>query len=102
MGSPSLDFNVRPDKVVRDVSQADLLVPDGERGVRQLGICLACGVMFSLLFVWTPLAMASLLGFVSAAWVYAIVLAVALLGGIGLFGLATWDFRRWREWAEGE
>jgi hypothetical protein len=55
--------------------------------------------MFSILFVWTTLAMAAIMGLISAAWVYAIVLTVAIVFGIALFVFATWDFERWRQWA---
>ena len=98
----SLDFNVRPDKVVRDISRSDLQVPVGEGKLRVLLLCLACGVMLSLLFVWTTLALFATMGLVSAPWVYAIVASVAVAAGLGLYVFATWDFRRWREWAEQE
>jgi hypothetical protein len=95
----SLDFNVRPDKVVRDISRADLRAPSAQRKGGTLLLCLACGVMISILFVWTTLAMFATMGLISARWVYAIVLAVAVVTGLLLYVFATWDFKRWREWA---
>ena len=46
----SLDFNTRPDKIARDVSQVDLMVPTvvGEGRLRLARLCLACGVLRSL------------------------------------------------------
>ena len=91
---------MRPDRIERDISRIDLLVPTGDGTIRLLAICMACGVMLSLLFVWTTLALFAIVGLVSARWVYAIVLAVAIVSGLALFVFASWDFRRWREWAE--
>jgi hypothetical protein len=95
----SLDFNVRPDKVERDISRADLLVPTNDSRLRLLAICLACGAMISLLFVWTTLAMFALMGLVSARTVYTIVVGAAIVAGLAVFVFATWDFKRAEEWA---
>ena len=97
---PSLDFNVRPDRIDRDISRVDLLAPVGGGPVRLFAVCLACGVMLSLLFVWTTLGMVAVMGLISARWVYAIVGTVAVVAGLALFAFASWDLKRWRDWAE--
>ena len=95
----SLDLNVRPNKVERDISRADLLVPTDDSRLRLLAVCLACGAMISLLFVWTVLAMFALMGLVSARTVYTVVVGAAIVAGLALFAFATWDFKRAEEWA---
>jgi hypothetical protein len=97
---PSLDLNVRPDKVVRDISRYDLRAPAGRGNLRLFAVCVACGVMFSLLFVWTTLTMAAILGLVSARWVYSVVVLVAIVSSVALFVFGSRDLKRWREWAE--
>jgi hypothetical protein len=97
---PSLDFNVRPDKDVRDISRSDLLAPVGDGGLRLFGLCLACGAMISVLFVWTTLGMAAVMGLISARWVYSIVVLAAVVSTLALYAFASHDFKRWREWAE--
>jgi hypothetical protein len=96
----SFERNTRPNRVDRDISRSDLFVPEGDSKIRLLAICLACGVMFSLLFVWTTLGLAATMGLNSARWLYAIVLTAAIVAALGLFVFASRDFRRWREWAE--
>jgi hypothetical protein len=91
---------VRPDKVVRDIGRSDLLVPAGGGNLRLFAFCVACGVMISVLFVWTTLAMFAIMGLVSARVVYAIVSTAAIFASVALFAFASRDLKRWREWSE--
>ena len=49
----SLDYNVRPDKSERDISQQDLLIPTLGNGGRLelLLVSAACGLMLAFLWV---------------------------------------------------
>lgn len=97
----SFDFRVRPDKVVLDVSQQDLLVPSAVDGgpFKLLGLCAACGIMISLLYVWTTLLALTILGVGVGRWFYPVVLGSAVLTTAGLYVFASWDFSRARRWA---
>jgi hypothetical protein len=97
----SFDMNVRPDKIVRDVSYQDLFVPtvvDGGR-LKLLALCAACGVMIAALYVWTTLLALAILGFGLGRWFYPVVLAFAVVVTAGLYVFASWDFSRARRWA---
>lgn len=95
----SLDFNVRPDKIVRDITQRDLLIPIGGGAPRLFFICLACGAMLSALGLWTLLMMLEITGHGPGRWLLPIVGGTALAVGLALFFFALHDFKRWREWA---
>jgi hypothetical protein len=95
----SFDFRVRPDKVVLDVSQQDLLVPVADGGLKLLWLCAACGVMIALLYVWTTLLALTILGLGVGGWFYPIVLGAAVITTVGLYIFASWDFSRARRWA---
>jgi hypothetical protein len=91
----SLDFKVRPDKVVRDFSRQDLMVPTVVRGRLHLAVlCLLCGVMLSLLWVWTVLVEVTVLGADLGGWFYPIVGSSALVFAAALYAFSTWDFDR--------
>jgi len=96
----SLDLNTRPDKVVRDISRDDLLVPTdvGDGRLRLAGLCAACGVMLALLWVWTALMLFSLTDHGVGRWFYPIVGASAVVLSVALYVFASWDFERQREW----
>jgi hypothetical protein len=96
----SFDFNVRPDKIVRDISQLDLMVPtvvDGGR-VKLALLCLASGVLLSLLWVWTTLMLLAIAGHGPGRWFYPIVGCAALAFAVGLYIFSRWDFDRQRRW----
>jgi hypothetical protein len=97
----SFEMNTRPDKIVRDISQADLFVPtvvDGGR-LKLLALCAACGLMIAALYVWTTLLAVSILGLRLGRWFYPVVLASAAAISAGLYVFASWDFSRARRWA---
>jgi hypothetical protein len=97
----SFDFNVRPDKIARDISRRDLQVPSVVRGGRLelLAMCIACGLMIALLYVWTTLLALTILGVGVGRWFYPIVLGSAAASAVGLFAFSSWDFSRARRWA---
>jgi hypothetical protein len=84
----SFEMNTRPDKIVRDISQADLFA-----------LCAACGLMIAALYVWTTLLAVSILGLGLGRWFYPVVLASAAVITAGLYVFASWDFSRARRWA---
>jgi hypothetical protein len=95
----SFDFNTRPDKMIRDISQVDLIVPTVARGRVHLAlVCLACGAMLSLLWVWTSLWMLEVLGLGLGGWFYPVVAAAALAASVALYVFSTWDFGRQEAW----
>lgn len=98
----SLEFNTRPDKAERDVSQQDLLLPMLGTGgkLELLLVSAACGLMLALLWVWTTLLLLTFLGLGVGRWFYPIVFGAALIAAVAIFGFACWDFERNRRWAE--
>ncbi len=96
----SFDFRVRPDKIYRDVSQADLMVPtvvDGGKG-KLAALCAACGVMLSLLSVWPALMMLSIMGAGPGRWFYPIVSGAAVFFAVALYVFSNWGVSRQEEW----
>ena len=96
----SLDYNVRPDKIVRDISRQDLMIPVGAGNVRLFLLCMACGLMLSVIGLWTLLMLFELSGFGPGRWLLPIVGIAAVGGGLGLFVWSIFDFRRWRVYGE--
>jgi hypothetical protein len=98
----SLDRVVRPDKVERNVSQHDLLIPTLGNGgkLELLLVSAACGLMLAFLWVWTTLLVLTMLGHGVGRWFYPIVFGAAAVGGAAIFTFGCWDFERNRRWAE--
>ena len=95
----SLAFRTRPNKIVRDVSQRDLMVPTGGEGrLRLFGLCFAAGVMLSLLWVWTILMLFAVAGHGVGRMLYPIVAGAAVLFTVALYLFSTWDFERQSRW----
>ena len=59
----------------------------------------ACGVMISLLFVWTVMMELAILGADPGRWFYPIVGGAALVFAGAIYALSTWDFERQRRWS---
>ena len=99
----SLDYNVRPDKDGRDVSQQDLLLPMIGNGgkIQLLLISVACGLLLAFLWVWTTLLVLTILGHGVGRWFYPLVFGAAAVGAAAIFTFGCWDFERNRRWAEG-
>lgn len=97
-----LDFNVRPDKIDRDVAQRDLLLPMIGKGgkLELLLVSAACGLMLAFLWVWTTLLVLTFLGHGVGRWFYPSVFGAALVAAVAIFTFATWDFERNRRWGE--
>jgi len=74
-------MNTRPDRVERDVSRKDLMLPKGF-GVKLFLECMACGVLVGVGFLWGPLTIAAI-GFDGhAPWFWPLIGVVSL--GLGL------------------
>jgi hypothetical protein len=96
----SLDLNVRPNKIVRDISRDDLMIPVGGGTTKLFFMCIACGAMLSVLGLWTLLMLLELAGHGPGRWLLPIVGIAAMVLGFGLFVFSIYDFRRWRAYAE--
>ena len=92
----SFEVNTRPVRVERDISREDLLAPAQEGVARLLAACLACGLMFSLLYVFFPLLLITFAGVDLGAWLMGSVLVGALLSAAVLF---VWEIRSRRDFA---
>jgi hypothetical protein len=95
----SFDLNTRPDKMYRDIGQKDLLVPVGGGALKLAGLCLACGLMLAVLWLWPILTIAGILGLGLDLWLYPLIASVGLLTAVSLFVFSRWDFKRAERWA---
>ena len=95
----SIAYNSRPRRVP-NVSHTDLVVPTGPRSLRTLGICVACSVCITILYVWIPLIMVNVFApLPSAAWYGGILAGAALALTVALFAFSTGEDRAHRELA---
>ncbi len=99
---PSLDLNVRPTRVSRNISRKDLLIPKGQSKLRMLALTFVGGVAMALLYVWPPLMIVVLVSPVglTAGWFWLAVGAAALVFWATLFTLAVRESAADRRYAE--
>jgi hypothetical protein len=93
----SIDLNTRPVRVERDIRREDLLAPSHDHTVVLLAVCLLCGAMLSVLYVFFPLLLITFAGIDLGAWLIGSVLVGALASAIVLF---AWELRARRDFAE--
>lgn len=94
----SLEVNTRPVRVERDISRADLVIPDAGGGRFLLILAsLACGLGLSFLFVFWPLMLVAFLGAGIGRWILPLALLAALVLAAVLYG---WELRNRRDIAE--
>lgn len=87
----SIEFHTRPNRVKRNISRRDLLIPSGT-GLALFGECMACGA-FLALTLWFPLAMVSILLGGDQPWLWWTIGGASLGFGPLLFAYASWDLK---------
>jgi len=80
----SFDMNTRPDRVERDISRTDLLLPGGF-GVKLLAECLACGALVGVGFFWGPLTIVAIAHDGHAPWFWPTIGGVSLAAALLMF-----------------
>ena len=90
----SFQMNTRPVKVERDIRRADLLAPSHSHSVVLAAMCLLCGLMLSVLYVYLPLLLITFAGFDLGGWLMGSVVVGALAGAVVLY---RWERRDERE-----
>jgi hypothetical protein len=90
----SFQMNTRPAKVERDIGRADLLAPSHSHPVVLAAICLLCGLMLSVLYVYFPLLLITFVGFDLGAWLLGSVLVGAVASAVALY---VWERRDERD-----
>ena len=85
-----MEVNTRPVRVERDIRREDLLSPSSEGTALLVGVCLLCGVMLSVLYVFFPLLLLTFAGVDLGGWLIGSVLVVAAASSIGLY---VWELR---------
>jgi hypothetical protein len=88
----SFEFNTRPNRVERNISRRDLLIPSGT-GLTLFADCMACGALLGLLF-WFPLSLTSFLMGGDQPWLWWTIGGASLGLGLLLFAYARWDLVR--------
>jgi hypothetical protein len=91
---PSFEMNTRPITVARDIRRADLLAPTHERPVVLAALCLLCGLMLSVLYVYFPLLLITFAGFDLGGWLMGSVLVGAVASAVALY---VWERRDERD-----
>jgi hypothetical protein len=77
----SFEMNTRPNRVERDVSRKNLMLPKGF-GVKLFFECMACGLLVGIGFLWGPLTIVAIGLDGHAPWFWPVIGAVSL--GLGL------------------
>jgi hypothetical protein len=90
----SFQANTRPIKVERDIRRDDLLAPSHTKPVALAALCLLCGVMLSVLYVYFPLLLITFAGFDLGAWLLGSVLVGAVASAVALY---VWERRDERD-----
>jgi len=87
----SIVFNTRPNRVPRNITRRDLLIPSGT-GLALFGECMACGALFALALFF-PLGVVSILLGGDQSWFWWTIGGACLAFGPVLFVYARWDLK---------
>lgn len=90
----SFQMNTRPIKVERDIRRADLLAPSHSHPLVLAAICLLCGLMLSVLYVYFPLLLITFAGFHLGGWLMGSVVVGAVASAVVLY---RWERRDERD-----
>ena len=91
---PSLEMNTRPIKVERDIRRTDLLAPSHTQPLVLAALCLFCGVLLSVLYVYFPLLLITFAGFHLGGWLMGSVALGAVASAVALY---VWERRDERD-----
>lgn len=91
---PSFELNTRPIKVERDIRREDLLAPSHHQPVVLAALCLLCGLMLSVLYVYFPLLLITFAGFDLGGWLMGSVAVGAIGSAVALY---VWERRDERD-----
>jgi hypothetical protein len=99
---PSLDMNVRPNKVVRNIGRPDLLIPMGPSKPKMLVVTCFLGIVIAMLYVFPVLLIVAILASdgLSATWVWATLSAASIFFWVALFASAVNESAADRRYAE--
>ena len=90
----SFQVNTRPIKVERDIWRDDLLTPSHERPIVLAALCLLCGLLLSVLYVYFPLLLITFAGFDLGGWLMGSVAVGAVASAVVLY---RWERRDERD-----
>lgn len=90
----SFQVNTRPIKVERDIWRDDLLAPSHERPIVLAALCLLCGLLLSVLYVYFPLLLITFAGFDLGGWLMGSVAVGAVASAVVLY---RWERRDERD-----
>jgi hypothetical protein len=90
----SFQVNTRPIKVERDIRRDDLLAPSHERPIVLAALCLLCGLLLSVLYVYFPLLLITFAGFDLGGWLMGSVAVGAVASAVVLY---RWERRDERD-----
>jgi hypothetical protein len=91
---PSFEINTRPIKVERGIRREDLFAPSHYHPVMLAALCLLCGLMLSVLYVYFPLLLVTFAGFDLGGWLIGLVALVAVACAVALY---VWQRRDERD-----
>jgi hypothetical protein len=85
---PSLDMNVRPNKIVRKIGRPDLLIPLGPSKSKMLGVTFLLGIVMALVYVCPLVTIVAILTS-GGPWVWETLVAAAIFLWLSLFVAAV-------------
>jgi hypothetical protein len=91
---PSFEINTRPIKVERDIRREDLLAPSHSKPLTLAALCLVCGVMLAVLYVYFPLLLITFAGVDLGGWLMGSVAVGAVASAVLLY---RWERRDERD-----
>ncbi|HKH29408.1 MAG TPA: hypothetical protein VKA45_00010 [Gaiellaceae bacterium] len=90
----SFQMNTRPINVQRDIRRPDLLAPSHSHPLVLAAICLLCGFMLSVLYVYFPLLLITFAGFDLGGWLIGCFVVGAIVSAVALY---AWERRDERD-----
>jgi hypothetical protein len=85
-------MNTRPDRVERDITRTDLILPGGF-GLKLLAECLAAGLLLGIGFLWGPLTIVGIFLDGRAPWTWPAIGAASLVSGLLMFAYVRHDVK---------
>ena len=88
----SFDWRTKPNRVERDISRSDLILPGGF-GLKLFAECLACGLLVGIGFLWGPLTIVAFAQDGHAPWFWPTIGGVSLGAGLLMFAYVRKDVK---------
>jgi hypothetical protein len=96
----SIQVNTRPNRMERDITRRDLLIPVGRDRLALLGACLVCGICLSVFWVYIPAFLITPFVGQLDGWLWAAMSLFAVASTCVLYTLGRTQEEKAADWAE--